>query len=505
MEVKTSKDKLIRNLISMIIMMSVCTIISKLFIYSHMSESNIVMIYLLGILLYSFLAEGYGYSIFATVCVVLLYNFFFAEPLYTLKVDNPDYVMTFLVMFSVGFITSMLTIRVKKERQLVEERETYISSLYHIERRLLNVKSIEDLAQASAEEIAKQLKTSVLVELSNHEGTRQYRKIVGEEVFNETKDRLAGLETYKLGGPCGHGTELFQEAKAYYTPILSHHGVLGIVGVALPGKRCLSKAQQVSIELIAPQIAVVLERERIYEKQQQTKIEIQSERLRADMLRSISHDFRTPLAGIMGSASTVLDNYERIEDGIKKNFLQSIYEDADWLNELVENILQTTRFDENKVQLNIGLEAAEEIVIEAVTHIKKHASAHKIVVKIPDDIIFVKVDGILIRQVLVNILNNAINYTPKGSEIRVSLTSENNHAIFEVCDEGPGITEEEATHIFERYYHKKNSEKNRQGMGLGLALCKSIIEAHQGEITISNNKPHGTIVRFYVLKNMEEK
>lgn len=505
---RESKHKFIKNLIIMVVIMFICTTTSLLFDFIKMSESNIVMIYLLGVLLFSFLAEGYLYSFFAAVCTVLLYNFFFTEPNYTFKVNNPDYLITFFVMFIVGTITSMLTIRVKLERQLVKDREEYISSLYYIEKRLLNVKSVEELAKISAEEISNQFHANVLVKFLDSAGILLYRTVEGEDVFQGNYDGRACLETYQSGSPCGRGTTLFPNANAYYAPILSQNGVLGVIGVSLADNLPLMNTQRSLVEVITPQIAVVLERERIYEKQQHTKMEIQAERLRADMLRTISHDLRTPLAGIMGMASTGLDNYEKISDEVKKNFLQSIYEDADWLNELVENVLQTTRYEEGRVKLNIEEEAAEEIITEAVTHVKRHAFKHQILVRIPDEIILIRVDGVLIRQVIVNILNNAINYSSDESQIIVSLYCKENRVIFEVKDNGPGISKEELLHIFEPYHSRNvsgnaNKSAKRKGMGLGLSLCKSIVEAHNGEISIKNNEPHGTIVSFYVLSDKE--
>lgn len=498
------KKKLRNNLVIMVLIMLLCTAISMIFNYIRMSESNIVMIYLLGILLFSYLAEGYLYSLVASICSVLVYNFFFTEPYLTLKVNNPDYIITFLVMFTVGFITSMLTNRVKLEKELVKDREEYISSLYYIEKKLLNVKSVDDLAKVSAEEIANQLNSNILVKFYSPSGNIICTKIDGEDVFQGNIDYSACLETYQSGIPSGYGTTLFSKANAFYTPILSQNGVLGVIGISLLDHNILTKAQRSFIDVIAPQIAVVLERERIYEKQQKAQMEIQAERMRSDMLRSISHDLRTPLASIMGLASTSLDNYEKVNDEIKKNFLQSIYEDADWLNELVENILQTTRFEEGRVKLNLEQEAAEEIITEAVTHVKKHARNHKVIVNIPDEIILVQVDGVLIRQVIVNLLNNAINYTPEKSEIVITLYREDNRVIFEVKDNGPGIPDEELQHLFERYYHRNSKEyTKRKGMGLGLSLCKSIVEAHKGKITIRKNEPHGTIVSFAILSDTE--
>lgn len=497
-KINTRKNTYKKLLILMMIML-ICTVISMIFSHKKMIESNIVMTYLLGILLFSYLAEDYIYSLSSTICAVLLYNFFFTEPYLTFKVNNPDYLITFFVLFTVGFITSMLTIRVKLERQHVEDREKYISSLYFIEKKLLNIKSEEELAKTSAEEISRLLNASIIVQFGDPSGEVSCKCKQGEEEFDGDIDKTACIETYQSGSPCGHGTMLFSEAKAYYKPIISINGVLGIIGISLSDNSYLTKAQISFIDVIVPQIAVVMEREKINRQQQKVQIEMQKERLRADMLRSISHDFRTPLAGIMGLASTAINSYDKISDEVRKNFLQSIYEDADWLNELVENLLQKTRFDEGKVKLNLEEEAAEEIITDAVTHVKKHAHKHHIFVKIPDEIILIKVDGILIRQVLVNILNNAIKYTPNESDIIISLYRENNHVIFEIKDNGPGILQGDLVNVFEPYYHSASTNIDKKGIGLGLTLCKSIIEAHNGKISIKNNEPHGTIVTFYLV------
>lgn len=513
----TSKEKLLkffkgkepyrplRNGIILVFIMFLCTTISMLFSPIRISESNIVMIYLLGILVFSILAEGYFYSLFASVCVVLLYNFFFTEPYYTLKVDNSDYIITFFVMFFVGVTASMLTIRFKMERQMVEEREKYIYELYNIERRLLNVKGWQELAQVSAEEISKQLDADALISFYNASGYLIGKAIEGTNVFSNDLDEAACLESYQSGNSCGRGTILFSGAAGYYFPILSQNAVLGVIGVSLKEDAEFTSAQRSFVEVISPQIAVVLEREQFYKKKQEAKMETHKERMRSDMLRTISHDFRTPLASIMGLASTELENYDSMDDATKKDFLQSIYEDADWLHQLVENILQTTRFDDNRIKLNMEQEAAEEIITEAVTHVKKHAPNHKIVVHIPDEVILIKADGVLLRQVIVNILNNAVNYSKEDSTITVHLYREENHAVFEIKDNGSGISDEALTHVFERYYKEKNaSGRSRKGMGLGLALCKSIIEAHGGKIMIQKNKPKGTIVSFYIISEKEK-
>lgn len=495
----TTIISVVRNLLLMVLIMLLCTGISILFKYVNMFESNFIMIYLLGNLVYSYLAGGYLYSLMASVFGVLFYNFFFTEPIYTLQVYNPDYPITFIVMFSVGFITSMLTIRIKNESQMVIEREEKIASLHAIGKNLLEVSSLEQLAKVTTNKIGEQFKAYVIAQFYDSNGLHCYKEVEGVNIFENEIDKAAMLETYQSGSPCGLGTNLFSGAKGYYTPILSQNGVVGVIGIALQNEKILTKEQKAFIDAMIPQIAVVLERERLYEKQQEVQLQIQGERLRADMLRSISHDLRTPLTGIMGLTSTFLNNYDKIDDTVKKDFLSTIYNDADWLNELVENILQTTRFEEGKVKLNAEQEAAEEIITEAIAHVNKREINHKIHVKLPDDIILFYADGILIRQVIINLLNNAVNHTPDGSEIYVTTYLKNDCVFFEVTDNGPGIKEADLSHIFERYYHRtvKNAS-GRRGIGLGLSLCKSIVEAHGGEITIKNRVPHGTTAAFYI-------
>ncbi|MFB0920945.1 MAG: DUF4118 domain-containing protein, partial [Oscillospiraceae bacterium] len=334
------------NIAKLIGVMALCTVISMLFRYLGAHETNIVLVYLLGILLYSYMTGSYQYSLIASLFGVLCYNFFFTVPYYTLEAYRPDYPITFIIMFLVGAFTSMLTIRIKKETLLAEEREARIKALYQIGRRLLGVKSSANLAEVSAEELGTQFSANVLVQFYDAEGKSRDRFVRGEDVFLDDKERTIMYEVYQSGNPCGTGTKLFSDAKAYYLPIINQNGIVGIIGVAPSESQVLSGVQIEFLDTISTQIAVVLEREMLYQKQEETQIQIQRERLRADMLRTISHDLRTPLTGIMGSASTVIDNFESIGDDIKKNFLENIYDDASWLNELVENVLNMTRFDE---------------------------------------------------------------------------------------------------------------------------------------------------------------
>jgi len=479
--------------------MALCTAVSTLLTHFGAHETNIVMVYLLGILLFSYMAGSYLYSFFASLLGVMAYNYFFTEPYFTFRAYSPDYPLTFIIMFCIGLFTSMLTIRIKHETFLAEEREKRIKALYHIGRQLLEVKNSTNLAEVSAEEISNQFSANVMVQFFDEIGKARTRYIKGSDVFDTDKERIICREAFQSGNPCGCGTKLFSDANAFYLPVVSQRGVTGIIGIALPKSAALTIVQMEFLDTIAAQIAVVLERETLYQKQEETQIQIQRERLRADMLRTISHDLRTPLTGIMGSSSTMIDNFKSVSDDIKMDFLQNIYDDASWLNDLVENILNMTRFDEGKINLNIEQEAAEEIVAEAIGHVKKRASGRTILTNIPSEIILLEADGVLITQVLVNLLDNAIHYTPEGSEITVSLSRFEDCVAFDVRDNGLGISEKDLPHMFERLYSRQDKTYgSSRGFGLGLSLCKSIVEAHGGRITINTVEPHGTSVTFYI-------
>jgi len=490
----------------MVLILMVCTLLSMSAYYVDMSESNIVMIYLLGILFISYAVENYAISFFASFCAVLLYNFFFVQPFFTLKVHNANYILTFILMFIVAFITSTLTIRIKLQRKQVVDREENITELYQIEKRLLKAKNRKEVARISADELAWRFDSNVLVKLFDSKGEAISRYVAGIDLFSGQPDIYAIEETYKFGVTCGRGTDLFPGANAYYRPIKGLGDILGVIGISMKEGTEISYSQMRLLDVIIPQIEVVLQREKNYEKQQKTNTEIQKERLRADMLRSISHDFRTPLTVMMGLAGTAVDNYEKMSDEDRKGYFLNIQDEATWLNEISENILQATRFEEGGVKLNLEEEAAEEIITEAVTRVKKHAGSREITVKIPEELILIKVDGVLIRQVLVNLLNNAVNYSKEGSKIVVSLRREGERVVFEVSDNGEGIADQDLPRIFERFQRSESSGRmNRKGIGLGLSLCKSIVEAHKGEITIRKNSPKGTVVSFYVLSDKEEK
>jgi len=460
----------------------------------HLNESSYIITYMLSVLLVSYLTQGYIYGIVASVLSVLVFNFFFTEPYYTLMTYNPEYPVTFVVMMIVSLITSTLTTRVKFETQRAELREKRMRMLYQLERDLLAIKNIKEVAQIAAKDAAELFGTSVLVRVSDTNGQLDRGHIEGENIFDSSAEQNACMEAFRSGNACGTGTPLFSKSRAYFQPIKGQHGVLGIIGIALPNGWQIPEGQQVFPETVGAQIALVIEREQMYERQQRTQMEIERERLRGDLLRSVSHDLRTPLAGILGAASAVIENYSQLTDDVRKDFLQGICTDAEWLNHLVDNILSMTRFSEGTVILKKEMEAVEELVAGAVQRIKKRIQNKDITISIPDELIMIPVEGILIEQVLVNLLDNAIKHTPENAKVHIAVEREPGNIVFSVHDNGSGIPEEELPFVFNRFY--TSAKQGRHGFGLGLAICKSIVEAHGGQIAVFNDPKGGAVFRF---------
>lgn len=457
-------------------------------------ESSYIIIYMLSVLLISYLTQGYLYGIAASILSVLVFNYFFTEPYYTLMTYSPEYPVTFIVMMIVSLITSTLTTRVKFETKRAELREKRMRMLYQLERDLLAIRNIKEVAQVAAKDVAQLFGTSVLVTVSDTSGQLGGGYIEGENVFDSGTELSACMEAFCSGNACGTGTPLFSDSRAYFQPIKGQRGVLGVIGIALPSGFQMPESQRMFPETIGAQIALVIEREQMYERQQRAQLEIERERLKGDLLRSVSHDLRTPLAGILGAASTVKENYELLTDDVRKDFLQEICTDAEWLNHLVDNILSMTRFSEGTVKLKKEMEAVEELVAGAVQRIKKRTQNKDISISIPDELIMIPVEGILIEQVIVNLLDNAIKHTPENTRVQVTVVRDASHIAFSVHDNGPGIPEEELSLVFDRFY--TSAKQGRCGFGLGLAICKSIVEAHGGKITAYNDPEGGAVFRF---------
>ncbi|NRY62433.1 two-component system sensor histidine kinase KdpD [Clostridium beijerinckii] len=494
-----------KEILTATLIMIISTMISLFIDYIGFREANVIMIFILGVIIVNMKTRGYLLGFICSIISIFLFNFLFTDPRYSLEVYDKSYLVTFPIMLIVTFTIGTLTSKIQREAQNSLARENTTQILYRVSRKLLSATGTADVVGIGIKYLSRLLERTVICYLVQENKLTTpfiYTATKGEKdrtLLNKEEEAVA-YWTLLNDKESGAGTNTFYGAKGYYMPLKSHNKVLGVLGVScITGN--LKPEQKFIFETVASQIYIALDREILAETQKNSKLEIESERLRSNLLRSISHDLRSPLAGIKGAISTIIETGELLSKDAKDELFQGIYDDTEWLIRLVENLLSMTRFEGGNMKIKKNLELVEEVVYEAVQRTSKRLKDHEIKVTVPEDVIMLSMDGNLIEQVLINLFDNAVKFTPKEALIEVKVYEEVGDVIFEVIDDGIGISEEILPHIFDRFF--TNGDKisdSRRGVGLGLAICKSIVEGHGGKISAQNKDKGGAIFRFNIPK-----
>ena len=331
----------------------------------------------------------------------------------------------------------------------------------------------------------------------------------GEPVLRETEGD-GGFGTVDLPGEreaaewagrnakhAGHTTRKWSQAKCLYMAIRSESGVQAVVGIRADNAPSIDEYRKNLMISILDECALAIEKDHMTREKQRMEENARQEALRANLLRAISHDLRTPLTSISGNAAILLEDLGELDEERKKTLYASVYDDALGLNGLVENLLTITRTENGTVKLNLQSEMVSDAIEEALRHLYRNAARRKIVTDLQDDLLMARMDSALIVQVLINLINNAVKYTPENAKITIGAKAENGMAVLWVEDEGRGVPEGDEDRVFEMFYTGvKHSADSRRGIGLGLALCRSIVQAHGGEIRMANIRPHGARFQF---------
>lgn len=462
------------------------------------SETNIVMLYVLGALLVALLSRHRITGILYGIAAIVLFDLLFTAPKLTLGVTDAGYTVTFFVIFVVSLIISTLVKKVKSIAKLNVEKAYRMSILLDTSRILQQDKTKEEIGRHTAEQLGTLLNRSVCCFIGNPEEILHpiIYQIPGKELELPEQERAVAAWSYKNNKSAGAGTSTLPGAKNLFLTIRNGEKIFGMVGIAMQGKD-LSAFEESMMLSILNESALAFEKEEGVAKEREMAVRLEQEQLRANLLRSISHDFRTPLTGIFGNADMLLNEGWHMTEKQKESIYSDIYDDAEWLMNLVENLLSVTRIENGTMKLNTQPELLDDVIEEALSHIGRKGDSHPIKYSLLEDIIVVKMDVKLITQVLINLVDNAMKYTPEGSQIEIRAMRREDRVRVEVRDNGPGIEEEQREKIFNMFYTAGNKDTDgRRGMGLGLALCKSIIEAHGGEIWEEDNEPHGAVFIF---------
>lgn len=451
-------------------------------------ETNVVLLYLLAVLLTAWMTRGYACGVLASLAATLVFNYFFTAPYWSLSVDDPSYWITFVIMTITAFITSALTSKAKLNAQNALQREQEIKTMYALSRRLNEEIDIRQIARLAAEVLAGVLQAEVrcLCLDENEQPAALYGARPGQSAVPLSGDETAVNDKTGLP-PRGDTVEL---------PLQNNGVRLAVLQIPLETMNTISEADKQLVQSLSETITLAMDRFRAAKQKIRSEEEAAQERYRSNLLRAISHDLRTPLSAIMGSAEMIRGMSQKNDP--RYDLAQGIYQDADWLHSLVENILSLTRIQDGHLNLHLEKEAAEEIIASALDHIAKRAPQRTIQVSIPDEVLMIPMDGKLIQQVLINLLDNALKHTRPQEEITLTLRREQNEAVFTVQDEGEGIAEKDLEHIFQTFYTTRTRRADAQhGIGLGLPICESIIQAHHGTISARNRTDgHGAEFTF---------
>ena len=493
----------VKDALRTLVILAVCTMVGLAFAYLDFSEANIIMIYQLGVLVVAMVTSGRLYSLAASILSILIFNFFFTVPLFTFHFNDKSDLATFLVMFLVAFLSSSLTTRIKRQARLASRQAYRTQVLLEASQTLQKAEGQEAILEAMAVQLRKLLERTALYYPVLPDGTLGQPRFFPVEPTVDTGAYLGPDETavaswvQKNNKHAGTTTNTLPNAKCLYLAVRGEGSALAVAGIAIEEGREPDAFEKNLMLAIVDECGLVLEKELLGQEKHRVEEQAQQEALRANLLRAISHDLRTPLTAISGNAGILMENASVLDAAKRRQLYTSIYDDSMWLANLVENLLSVSRIENGTIRLKMEPELLEEVFQEALTHLDRKAKEHTITVELPDDMLMAKMDARLIVQVVINIVNNAIKYTPPGSHVQVSARKRGESVEVRIADDGPGISDEAKAKLFDMFYTANNARGDgRRGLGLGLSLCRSIVQAHGGSITVEDNYPKGAIFSF---------
>jgi two-component system sensor histidine kinase KdpD len=378
------------------------------------------MVYLLSVIVVATRC-GRGPSLLASVLSVAAFDFFFVPPYFTFAVSDTQYLVTFSVMLVVALVISSLAVRIRAQAESARDREQRIAALYAMSRELASTRGVRELLRVAVRHITELFRARVVVLLPDAGGRLAPGDAAATEFPMDTSEAAVGQWVYEHGQVAGQGTDTLPGATGLYLPLLGSRGTVGVLGLRPKDPRALQAPEQLhQIETFASQTALAIERARLAEEAEQAQVHAETERLRNSLLSSVSHDLRTPLAAITGAASTLLENEAHLDAATRRDLLEALHEEADRLNRLVQNLLEMTRLEAGALQPQTEWHSVEEVVGAALGRFGKALAARPVTTRIPAELPLVQMDDVLIEQVLINLVDNALKYTPPGSPIEVT-------------------------------------------------------------------------------------
>ena len=462
-------------------------LLSGLAMQQWLAVQNVALVFLTAVLV-SAIAYGLMPSLLACLASGLAYNFFFLSPVYTFTIADPENVVALFFFAIVAVIASNLAARVRAQAVSAQQRAKTTEDLYQFSRKLAAVVTLDELLWATAYQIALMLKVRVVLLLPEGESIAVRAGYPPEDMLDDA-DLAAAKWCWQNNRPAGRDADTLPGARRLFLPIRTGRGTVGVVGIDNddPGP-LLTPDQRRLLDALTDQTALAIERVNLAEDLDRAELVAETDRLRSALLTSLSHDLRTPLASILGSATSLERHGARLDEKARRELTGTIREEAERLNRFIANLLDMTRLESGAIEARIGPVDLGDLVGSALERAAKILAEHHVEISLPTPLPMLELDPVLFEQALFNLLDNAAKYAPAGSLIRVAATPEAGAVRLSVIDEGPGIAAGDLERIFDKFYRVHAQDRQRAGTGLGLAICRGFIEAMGGAISAANRR-----------------
>ena len=483
-----------RDAVVTLLCLAISTAVGFAFDWAGFSESNIITIYILGVLVTAVSTSGHLYGAANSLLSVLAFNFFFTEPRFTLQADGPSYPVTFLIMLSSSIIASSLASRVKEQARMAAEKSYYTELLLGSSQKLQTIRTEWDCLRLTAEQLSRMFDRPVIYALNDADKELDFRIEPADEhtLLEKLSTEEIGVAKWvqKNNKHAGATTNTLPDSKWLFLSVRGTRGVMGIVGVPIAGYVVPDAFEKNLMVALLGECGLSQERIRLEEERNQIALQTQRESLQANLLRAVSHDLRTPLTNINGSVGILMGKDQTLKPEVREQLYTAIDDDTNWLINMTENLLAATQLETDRTKLKTAPELLEDLFQSAVRQLDRRARDHHISVDLEDQTLMASMNAGMIQRVIINMMNNAIQYTPKDSHIILSGTRRKDWVEISVSDDGPGIPDEAKKHLFDLFYTAEQGKPDsKRGLGLGLHLCQSIVNAHGGTITVSAADP----------------
>ncbi len=465
----------------------------------HLALIDVVMVLLLGVVAAAARSRR-GPALASAALSIAAFDFLFVPPYYTLNVLDTSYYLTFAVMLAVALTMSGLTSRIREQREEAAARERHTAALYAMETDLAGALDFDALRRAATTHLARAIDGRASLYLPSEVGSATDPSLPPDPALEDAATRVAASWAMASGMPTGWGTAHANDGNAMLVPLPAGEDRVGLALLEPEHpERPLDADRRAILTRMLALASSALERRLLAEDSERARAEAEAERLRTAILSSLSHDLRTPLAGIEGAASSLLDD-PVLPAEVRRDLLTDILEESRRMSRLVTNLLDMVRVETGTLTPQSSWQPIEEVIGVALLRMEHRLTEHPVATRIPRDLPMVRIDELLLEQVLLNLLENAARHTPAGTPIEIEARAVEGAVLVAIADRGPGIPPGDEERVFERFFRGvANSGRHADagaGSGLGLTICRGIIRAHSGRIWVERRPEGGTAVRF---------